>query len=136
MTRALGSLLLPLALSIAASGCTITSNKMSCSLVNATTKMPEKCVEYTDFDKLSSVNAKASLTILCKAFNASIKSELCDTTSAVYGCQKDTGGWTQTEWTYTGSVSACGSNEVQLGPDRMPLAPSDLSASSDLSSKD
>ncbi len=127
------------ALALGTTSCAITSNKMSCTLVNAQSKMPERCVEYTDFDDLSSVNAKASLTILCKAFNADIESKLCDLTGAVKGCQKATGAWTQTEWNYstadkpTASSFSCASNETALGPDRQPLPPVDMSFAPDLS---
>lgn len=133
------SLLALATLALGTASCTVTSNQMSCTLVNAQSKMPERCVEYTDFDTLTSVNAKASLTILCKAFNADIKNKLCDLTGAVKGCQKDSGAWTQTDWAYatmdkpTAASYSCGSNETELGPDRQPLPPGDMSLAPDLS---
>ena len=125
------------AASLVTSSCALTSNEMSCSLINATTKKIEKCIEYTDFSAAGTVSAKASLALLCKAFSAKIDNDLCDTTDALVGCVKSTGGWTQTEWNYSVAGSpddtTCGSDEIKLGPDRKPLVSADMAISSDLS---
>jgi hypothetical protein len=108
-------------------GCPLTSSEMSCSLKNKQTGMTERCVEYSDFAVATSVNAKASLQILCNLFQAEIEDKLCDTSGALAGCKKVDGAWTQIDfrWPST-SVKApgdvdCNTNDTRVGPDRQPI---------------
>ncbi len=144
----LGLCVLGLNLIVLASGCS--KSGLNCTRKNAA-GMPEKCIEVSDFNKATELNARAGITVLCEALGADIKSGLCDTDNAFFGCVKDASAWTSGEWYYptpdhpNASDYSCTNGGIRVGQDREPIGgdpdlqmstSADLAAPRDFSSVD
>jgi len=127
MTTKLPAILV-MVLGLCATACSLTASEMSCTLKNAQTGQPERCIEYRDFSAAASLNAKASLNLLCEAFNADVDDKACAITGALVGCEQNyQDAWIQTEWFWatgdkpTAGSFSCDSKDKRLGPDRQPI---------------